>query len=131
MLLLMLSVVLMAGAWLWRGLPRGSLARHSTRRPRRRTPLLVLGLALTLMSISTGAWAKQPGDTGAVMQGATPSARTAPLSRGTEPATAPDYASREASAKGLETFKGGDTVVVFGGSVLLIVLIVVLVVVLI
>jgi hypothetical protein len=91
----------------------------------------VLGLALTLVSISTGAWATQTEDTGAMKQGATQSTPTAPPSRGIQPATAPDYASREASAKGLETFKGGDTVVVFGGSVLLIVLIVVLVVVLI
>ena len=67
------------------------------------------------------------------MQGATQSTPTAPLSRGIQPATSPDYASREAKAKGLEKFEGGSTTVVLvaGGSTLLVILIVVLIIVLI
>jgi hypothetical protein len=48
------------------------------------------------------------------------------------PSAAEDpYAAREAQAKPLEKFKGGDTTIILGGSVLVIVLIVVLIVVLI
>jgi hypothetical protein len=43
------------------------------------------------------------------------------------PAEQQDYAAREAEAKSLETFKGGDTTIVIGGSVLVIVLVVVLI----
>ncbi|MEP6652812.1 MAG: hypothetical protein ABJA82_05610 [Myxococcales bacterium] len=102
----------------------------------RRLPVFALGIAVALVSLPAGAWAHAAGSRGTAQvdpslpgeaRAETTTAINATAARTTQ---ANEYAAREASAKGLENFKGGDTVVI-GGSVLVIVLVVILILILI
>lgn len=91
---------------------------------------LALAVALALGSIPMSASAKAPGEISAQVSQAR-SATPAPVPTEARTTKGQDYASREASAKGLEKFEGGSTTVWIGGSTLVIVLLVILIVVLI
>jgi len=117
-------------------------SNHASERPtsRGRAPWLgvrsmivaaVLLLA-TLSPLGTAALAATPPQVAAPV---TAPLEPASVARGEVAASAGvgrgNYATRQAAAKGLEGFKGGDTTVIVGGSALVLVLIVVLIVVLI
>jgi hypothetical protein len=108
--------------------------RDDTRIPckQRRALVATFAIAVTLLGAQATSWAAA-GERAAAPAGqvdgagAGPSpAEKAPL----QPSMAERYAAREATSKNLETFKGGD-VVIIGSSALVIVLIVVLVLVII
>lgn len=129
---LMFAAILMVGIGLCDFVPRNSVSPRPVGRRRQGLRSLAFAIALGLVSIPTSAWAEAPGESSAeVLQ--TRSGATAPIATEARAAEGQDYASREASAKGLEKFEGGSTTVVFvtGGTVLLVILIVVLIVVLI
>jgi len=102
--------------------------RTKARRSRRWLPVS-FALALTLSFGTADAWAK-----GNPPARAATEARTPLETRTQAPAPAPDpaafddvYAEREASAAGLEAFRGGD-VVIIGSTGLIIVLLVILII---
>jgi hypothetical protein len=88
---------------------------------------MLLGPGLVISANPSAAVAAVPTQ---VVPSAT-SPRSLPLPAAAPSAADDSYAAREAQAKPLENFKGGDTTIILGGSVLVIVLIVVLIVVLI
>jgi hypothetical protein len=110
--------------------PIGSRWGHWRARLRR----FAVAVALVLVFVPAGQWgsaeAKTVVDTDAPVA-RTPVAATAARATEAAPATGGDYAAREASARKLESFEGGDTTVVLGGSALVIILIVILIIVLI
>jgi hypothetical protein len=91
--------------------------------------MLVLAAALGLAFSPAGAGAKS---SPAISEVEAHSGVLGPTAAHAAPSSqAAGYAARERQAKTVETFEGGDTVVIFGGSVLVIVLVVVLILVLI
>jgi hypothetical protein len=78
-------------------------------------------------SVSVATADSAPPPAGRAATPAAASASSAPAS----PAAGQGYAAREARARSLEAFKGGDTTIVVGGSLLLVVLVVVLILILI
>jgi hypothetical protein len=91
---------------------------------------VALAVALALGSIPLGAEAKASAETSTQVVPTQPGT-LAPISTEGRSAQAQNYASREASAKGLEKFEGGSTTIWIGGSAVVVVLLVVLIVVLI
>lgn len=87
--------------------------------------VVLLGPALMLVASPSQALATAPG------RGAAAETSAPALAQGGAASAEHDYAAREARAKPLQSFQGGDTTIVVGGSLLVIVLVVVLVVVLI
>jgi hypothetical protein len=127
MLMLVFSGVLMTGV-LVRGLRPGAPGpRRASVGWRRGSRSLALALVLAMGSVTASVASAKSTET-STSQGATPVAAGAPT--GATVARDRDYASREASARGLEKFKGGDTTIVLGSGLLVVVLIVVLLVVL-
>jgi hypothetical protein len=110
-----------------------SNSSSSSSRPARRRHQgfrwLGLAVALALGSIPMSASAKAPAENGAQVS-QTRLATPAPVPTEARTTKGQDYASREASAKGLEKFEGGSTTIWIGGSTAVIVLLVVLIVVL-
>jgi hypothetical protein len=129
-MLLIFAAILMVGIGSCCFMPRYSFSPQRAAGRRRGLRSLVLAIALALVSVPVGAWAKAPDKTSAEIQQTRPTA-TAPIVPEAGPTQGQDYASREASAKGLEKFEGGDTTVILGGSALVLILLVVLIVVLI
>jgi hypothetical protein len=127
---LMLAAILMVGIGLCNFVPRGCVSPHPVGKRRQGLRSLALAIALGLVSIPTSAWANAPGENSAQILRGRP-AVTASIATEARAPQDQDYASREASAKGLEKFEGGSTTVVLatGGSVLLVVLIVVVIIV--
>ena len=110
--------------------PSNSFSSRPARKRHQGLRWLALAVALALGSIPMSASAQAPGEISAqVVQ--TRTTTPAPVSTEARAPKGQDYASREASAKGLEKFEGGSTVVWVGGSTLVVVLLVVLIVVLI
>jgi hypothetical protein len=130
--------------------PRGALPKARTKAPsplgeenmmlidaiqrsrgRYRILTAVMVVALAVCGVQATSRAGQPGPLVTSSEGrgtgATPT--SGPSTATESPATEGDYASREASAKGLEDFKGGDVVIV-GSAGLVIVLLVILIIVL-
>ena len=126
---LMLSAILMVGIGLCDFAPRNSFSPHRIGRRRRGLQSLAFAIALGLASIPTSAWASPPGENSAQTLRSRPAA-AAPMATEARAVEGQDYASREASAKGLEKFEGGSTTVVLvaGGSTLVVVLVVVLII---
>lgn len=129
-MLLMFAAILMVGVLSSHFMPGDLFSPRHVGGRRRGMRALVLAIAMALVAIPTGAWAKAPDKTSAEIRQTQPTA-TAPIAPEAGPTQGQDYASREASAKGLEKFEGGETTVVLGGSALVIILLVVLIVVLI
>jgi hypothetical protein len=127
---LMLAAILMVGIGLCA--PCDSFSPHRIGRRRQGLQWLAFAIALGLASIPTSAWANALGETSAQILRARPEAPASPATEARVP-QGQDYASREASAKGLEKFEGGSTTVIWvaGGSTLVVVLIVVLIIVII
>jgi hypothetical protein len=97
--------------------------------------LVITSLAVTLSGpalANSGAPPASPVNTQPAVLGGRPSARVAaPMTpQATNAGEAQRYASREGSAKALETFRGGDGGIYIGGGVLVVALLVVLLVVL-
>jgi hypothetical protein len=93
---------------------------------------ICMAIALALLAGSTDAWAKADGPAPAT-QSAESAAAATRSTRGTATAPStldPSYAAREAQAKGLEKFEGGDAVVITT-TTLVVVLLVILILVLI
>jgi hypothetical protein len=128
---LMLAAILMVGIGLCDFAPR-NLSPHPVGRRRQGLRSLALAIALGLASIPTSAWANAPGENSAQILRTRPVATDSMVTEARVP-QGQDYASREASAKGLEKFEGGSTTVIWvaGGSTLVVVLIVVLIIVII
>src|ERR1700690_2011879 len=113
---LMLAAILMVGIGLCA--PRNSFSPHPVGRRRRGLQCLAFAIALGLVSIPTSAWANAPGENSAQILRSRPAATASIASEARAP-QGQDSASREASAKGLEKFEGGSTVIwVAGGSTL-------------
>ena len=110
--------------------PRNSSSSRPARRRHQGLRWLALAGALALGSIPISASAKAPGEISAQVSQSRPAA-PAPIPTEARTTKGQDYASREASAKGLEKFEGGSTTVWIGGSTLVVVLLVILIVVLI
>ena len=127
---LMLAAILMVGIGLCA--PRNSFSPHPVARRRQGLRSLALAIALGLVSIPTSAWANASGENSAQILRGRPAAAASIATEARAP-QGQDYASREASAKGLEKFEGGSTTVIWvaGGSTLVVILIVVLIIVLI
>jgi hypothetical protein len=109
--------------------PSNSSLSRPARRRHQGGQWLALAVALAL-SIPMNALAKAPGEISAQVVQTLP-ATPAPIPTEARTTKGQDYASREASAKGLEKFEGGSTTVWIGGSTLVVVLLVILIVVLI
>lgn len=106
------------------------MTNTQTSRPsRQRSQFLaaVMTVALTLLAGQATSWANHPGQ--AVVATGVQAERVKPAS-GVSPSMDQSYASREAKAKDLEKFKGGDMVII-GSSTLVIVLVVLLILVII
>jgi len=129
---LMLAAILMVGIGLCNFVPRGCVSPHPVGKRRQGLRSLALAIALGLVSIPTSAWANAPGENSAQILRGRP-AVTASIATEARAPKDQDYASREASAKGLEKFEGGSTTVIWvaGGSTLVVILIVVLIIVII
>lgn len=136
MILMLAILVLMVAGRSLSAISANQLVRQPVISRGRRLPVFALGIAVALVSLPGGAWAHAAGSQGtAQVDPSLPGEVRAETTTGTNATTARttqanEYATREASAKGLENFKGGDTVVI-GGSVLVIVLLVILILVLI
>ena len=111
--------------------------QDSSQKPRRARRLLitVLGALLALGATQATSWANQPGravqsapsvETEGVTSGSSVDSTKKPSSSSTMDQT---YAAREADAKSLESFKGGD-IVIIGSTGAVIVLLVILILVL-
>ena len=89
--------------------------------------IVICAAMLGIGAIQSTSWAKQPGSGRATAsvttEGSEPGARR---DRAPTPTVEEGYASREAEAKSLESFKGGD-VVIIGSAGLIIVLLVLLI----
>jgi hypothetical protein len=109
--------------------PRNSFSSRPARRRYQGLRWLALAVALALGSIPMSASAKAPGEISTQVSEPRP-ATPAPIPTEARTTKGQDYASREASAKGLEKFEGGSTTIWVGGSVVVVVLLVVLIVVL-
>ena len=109
--------------------PINSSSSRPARRRHQGLRWLALAVALALGSIPISASAKTPGEISAQVSQTRP-ATPAPIPTEARTAKVQDYASREASAKGLQKFEGGSTTIWIGGSTVVIVLLVVLIVVL-
>jgi len=130
-MVLILAAILMVGIGLCYFVPRNSVSPRPVGRRRQGLRSLALVIALGLASIPTAVWAHAPSENSAQVLRTRPGA-TAPTVTEASAASGQDYASREASAKGLEKFEGGSTVIwVAGGSTLVVILIVVLIIVII
>jgi hypothetical protein len=129
---LMLAAILMVGIGLCNFVPRGCVSPHPVAKRRQGLRSLALAIALGLVSIPTSAGANAPGENSAQILRGRPAA-TASIATEARAPQGQDYASREASAKGLEKFEGGSTTVIWvaGGSTLVVILIVVLIIVII
>jgi len=129
---LMLAAILMVGIGLCNFVPRGCVSPHPVAKRRQGLRSLALAIALGLVSIPTSAGANAPGENSAQILRGRP-AVTASIATEARAPQDQDYASREASAKGLEKFEGGSTTVIWvaGGSTLVVILIVVLIIVII
>jgi hypothetical protein len=93
----------------------------------KRSPLTLV-IALAVLLTPALAWAAPPSAAGAVPTRPVPTATsTSATSEGALATRDQSYESREARAKGLEKFEGGDTTVIIGGSALLVILIVILI----
>ena len=109
--------------------PKNSFSSRPARRRHQGLRWLALAGALALSSIPMSASAKAPGESSTQVSQSRP-ATPAPIPTEARTTKGQDYASREASAKGLEKFEGGSTTVWVGGSAVVVVLLVILIVVL-
>ena len=98
---LMLAAILMVGIGLCNFVPRGCVSPHPVGKRRQGLRSLALAIALGLVSIPTSAWANAPGENSAQILRGRP-AVTASIATEARAPQDQDYASREASAKGLE-----------------------------
>ena len=128
-MILMFTAILMVGIGLCNFVPRGCVSPHPVAKRRQGLRSLALAIALGLVSIPTSAGANAPGENSAQILRGRP-AVTASIATEAPAPQGQDYASREASAKGLEKFEGGSTTVIWvaGGSTLVVVLVVVLII---
>ena len=126
---LILAAILMVGIGLRNLVPHSFVPARVAGRRRQGLRSLAFAIALGLASIPTSAWASPPGENSAQTLRSRPAA-AAPMATEARAVEGQDYASREASAKGLEKFEGGSTTVVLvaGGSTLVVVLVVVLII---
>ena len=108
------------------------MPKESIRRSRRGYSILtmVMAVALCLCGVQATSEAGQPGPLVTSPEGPA-TAATSPAGESAVPASpsVEGYASREASAKGLENFKGGD-VVIIGSTGLILVLLIILIIIL-
>ena len=95
----------------------------------RQTVIVAIAIALALLVGPTLALAAPPVVSTAQPLRPAAAVTSTIVASGEGAPTSPEktYASREARAKGLENFKGGDTTVVIGGSALVIILVVLLI----
>lgn len=133
-MVLTLAIILMAVARSYSSRSEGTVVRLPVRSRRVGLPVFGLAVALALVSLPSAAWASA--STSPVGEGTSVSERTGAISsaKSNNAGAAPqasEYAAREAQARGLEKFQGGDTTVIIGGSALIIIIVVILILVLI